>query len=392
MVAAAATHDRRHFRKTGANTAVLTLLFFTILAMARAQTQKGEWLLAPIPINSPAIGTGLEWIVARVFPINKKDQISPNSIAGIGGVFTNNGSRAAVLGGKFYLREDRYRFLTVFGNASVNADIYGVGEAAGNRGVFVPLNTAGNGFIVESLFRLKKGVYVGPRGQYRNLRLSLDRERLESSEITSQPPEQVAEVIGEISEDLLRQQTVSIGPRFQWDSRDSVYYPKRGALMDFGLDLFAQGLGSRWSYQYYKIGFNKYNRLSGHQVFAFRAMGCAAAGAHVPIYDLCLFGAMNDIRGYPAGRFQDRRMFATQAEYRLTLPAQGFLGRFGVVAFAGFGGVGAKFSDIGFSDLLPAGGGGIRFRLTKRNPINFRVDYGIGKLGSTLSIGVLEAF
>ena len=85
-------------------------------------------------------------------------------------------------------------------------------------------------------------------------------------------------------------------------------------------------------------------------------------------------------------------MFATQAEYRLMMPVKGFLGRFGVVAFAGFGGVGEKFSDIGFSDLLPAGGGGVRFRLIKKHPINFRIDYGIGKVGNTLNMGILEAF
>ena len=85
-------------------------------------------------------------------------------------------------------------------------------------------------------------------------------------------------------------------------------------------------------------------------------------------------------------------MFATQAEYRLTMPLNGFLGRFGIVAFGGFGGVGEKFTKISFSDLLPSGGGGLRFRLTKENPINFRMDYGFGKVGQTLSISVFEAF
>jgi outer membrane protein assembly factor BamA len=162
--------------------------------------------------------------------------------------------------------------------------------------------------------------------------------------------------------------------------------------MDFTLDLFSQSLGSKLTYRTYKVAVNKYVKLSEHQVLAVRGMGCAAAGDRVPIYDLCLFGTTNDLRGYSAGRFQDRRMFATQAEYRLMFPVQGFLGRFGVVAFAGFGGVGESFRDIGFSDLLPAGGGGLRFRLTKKNPINFRVDYGIGKVGHTVSIGVMEAF
>jgi Omp85 superfamily domain len=356
---------------------------------AQPDEKKGEWLLAPIPISSPAVGTGLQWAVGRVFHFDKSDEISPPSTVGIGGVFTNNGTRAFAIGGRLYLKQDKYRVTAALGTASVNFDIYGVGRAAGDRGTFVPLNTDGKAFIMEPLFRLKKGVYLGLRGQYRDLRLSLDQQKLDSS---SQPPDQLAELIDTIAPELLQQRTVSVGPRFQWDTRDNVFYPKRGILLDFGLDLFAQALGSKWNYQYYKVSFNKYTQLSEHQVLAFRGMACAATGDHVPIYDLCLFGTSNDIRGYAAGRFQDRRMFAAQAEYRLMLPVQGFLGRFGVVAFAGFGGVDKKFTDMGFSDLLPGGGAGVRFRLTKKNPINFRADYAIGKVGNTFSMGVLEAF
>ncbi len=359
---------------------------------ANGKEKQAEWVLAPIPINSPAIGAGLEWAVGRVFPLNKRDEISPPSLVAVGGLVTNNGSRAVAVGGRFYLKQDKYRVVTAFGTAGVNGDFYGIGKRAGDNGIFVPLNISGQGFLGEFLYGLKKGVYVGWRGQYRNFRLSLNQERLDSSDVTVQPPEQVAVVIDQIGDALFRQQTVSMGPRFEWDSRDNVFYPTRGVFLDLFVDLFEQGLGSKWTYQNYKVGFNKYTQLGSHQVFAFRGMGCAAQGDRIPIYDLCLFGVMNDLRGYPAGRYQDRRMFATQAEYRLMFPAQGFLGRFGVVAFAGFGGVGETFSDIGFSDLLPAGGAGVRFRLARKHPINFRVDYGIGKVGSTLSIGVLEAF
>ena len=233
---------------------------------------------------------------------------------------------------------------------------------------------------------------MGRAARYRNATLSLNQDRLESSDITFQPPEQVGKVIGQIQDQLLHQKTVSLGPRFQWDTRDSVFYPRHGFLTEVASDFFSTGLGSKWSYQYYKASFNKYNNLSEHQVLAFRGMGCAAAGDRVPIYDLCLFGTMNDLRGYTGGRYQDRRMFATQGEYRLMFPAKGLLGRFGIVAFGGVGAVGDKFTHIGFSDLLPAGGAGVRFRLLKKYPINFRVDYGMSKDGRTLSMGVLEAF
>jgi hypothetical protein len=50
--------------------------------------KRGEFLIAPIPINSPAIGAGLEWAVAYVFPFNKQDKIPPpHSVFGIGGLF-----------------------------------------------------------------------------------------------------------------------------------------------------------------------------------------------------------------------------------------------------------------------------------------------------------------
>jgi hypothetical protein len=358
-----------------------------------AEDRKGEWVIAPIPVRSPALGSGLAWAVGYVSPFSKQDKISPPSMVGIGGLFTNNGSRGIALGSRLYLKEDRYRLTVAGGHASINAELYGVGRLAGERGLFVPVNTKGTAFFTEPLMSIRKGIYVGARFQYRNLKLSIDRQNSDlPDDFEINPPAEIVDIIDAIREDLLRQRTVSFGPRFQWDTRDNTFYPKRGVFLDSGIDFFGKAIGSKFSYQYYKVAFNKYTSLAENQVLAVRGMGCAAAGERVPVYDLCLFGAMNDLRGYTAGRFQDRRMFAGQAEYRMVLPKTGFLGRFGLVAFGGVGGIGRRFTDIAISDMLPAGGGGIRFRLTKKNPINFRVDYGVGRTGGTLSIGVGEAF
>jgi outer membrane protein assembly factor BamA len=358
---------------------------------SQEEEKRGEWLAAPIPISSPAIGSGLAWGVGYVFPFNKKDKISPDSVIGVGGLFTNNGSYGIAGGGKLYLKQDRYRFTIAGGDANINADVYGVGKPAGDRGVSLPLTFNGYAFISEALFSPWKNIYVGARFQYRNLSISLDEEKMDPSDIED-PPEGLEDIIGELQGELGQQQTVAIGPRFQWDTRDNKYYPRRGILLDSGADFFGESIGSKFTYQYYKVAFNKYSGLGQYQVIAFRGMACAAAGDHIPIYDLCLFGVSNDLRGYTAGRYQDKRMFATQAEYRLSMPKQGFWGRFGIVAFGGFGGVAEKFGDIEFDDLLPAGGGGIRFRLTKKNLINFRADYGVGRGGNTFSMGVGEAF
>ena len=362
-------------------------------ATETSDEQKGEWVIAPIPVKSPAIGAGLEWALGYISPFSKQDKVSPPSMVGIGGLFTNNGSRGLAIGGRLYLKEDKYRLTLAGGHASINADLYGVGKLAGDRGLFLPINTKGAAFFTEALFQIKKGIYVGSRFQYRNLRLSIDRQNSDLPEdVETNPPPGIEDIITAVRDNLFRQRTIALGPRFQWDTRDNTFYPRRGVFLDSGIDLFARPLGSKFTYQYYKVAFNKYVSTGDYSVFAVRGMGCAAAGERVPVYDLCLFGFQNDLRGYSAGRYQDRRMFATQAEYRMALPKTGFIGRFGLVAFGGVGGVGPGFNDIGISDMLPAGGGGIRFRLTKKNPINFRIDYGIGKAGGTLSIGVGEAF
>ena len=348
--------------------------------------KKGEWVIAPIPINSPAIGAGLAWVAGYVTPISKNDKVSPPSMFGAGGLFTNNGSRALAIGTKLYAKEDKYRLTLAGAHASINYDLFGIGKLSGDRGLSVPVKLKGAGFFTEPLFRVSKGVYFGARVQYRNLRLSIE------DGVENNPPAEIADIVDATRDNLSRQKTVAVGPRFQWDTRDDKFYPRHGVLLDTGIDFFAKAIGSEFTYQYYKAAFNKYIGLGDHQVIAMRGMGCAAEGDQVPIYDLCLFGFQNDLRGYTAGRYQDRRMFATQGEYRFTIPKQGFVGRFGMVAFAGIGGVAPKFTEVGFSDILPAGGGGIRFRLTNKNPINFRIDYGVGKTGGTLIVGVAEAF
>ncbi len=81
-------------------------------------------------------------------------------------------------------------------------------------------------------------------------------------------------------------------------------------------------------------------------------------------------------------------MFATQIEYRLSLPK-----RFGVV---GFGGIGEVVPDVSeafrINYLLPAGGGGLRFQLSKGYRLNLRADFARGKDTWTWSMGVGEAF
>src|SRR6185295_20103238 len=71
--------------------------------------KRGSFIVAPIPISSPAFGSGLLLIAGYVFKLNEQDKTSPPSWFGAAGAFTNNGSRGLILGGRLYLKENKYQ-------------------------------------------------------------------------------------------------------------------------------------------------------------------------------------------------------------------------------------------------------------------------------------------
>ena len=334
--------------------------------------KRGSLVIAPIPISSPAFGSGLLLITGYVFNFDQKDKVSPPSWFGGAGAFTNNGTRALILGGRLYLKENKYQTTFAVGKGRANLDFFGIGRIPGRPPISVPLSLSGSIFFGEAMRNIGKSVFVGPRFQYRRL-----SSRIDGDPVTG------GFVIPEID---LKSNSAALGFHVQRDLRDSTFYPSKGTLFDFTADFFDQAWGSRREYQTYKVAYNGFRQVKDRQVFAYRAMACSANGS-VPFYDLCLFGFNSDLRGYTTGEFQNRRMFATQAEYRLELRK-----RLGLVGFGGIGGVARRWADFRSDQLLPAAGAGLRFKLDKKNHINYRIDFAVGREGRTFSIGVGEAF
>ena len=334
--------------------------------------KRGSFIIAPIPISSPAFGSGLLIVSAYVFQFDREDKVSPPSWVGLAGMFTNNGSRGLAAGSKLYLKENKYQTTVAVIKGRANLDFYGIGRIPGRPAVEVPLSMDGTIFFAEGMRNIGRNVFVGPRFQYRRLGARIEGDRREGG--------------FEVPEIDLRSTSAALGFHVQRDKRNSTFWPTKGSLIDFTADFFDQAIGSRREYQVYKAAYNGFHEIAPRQVLAYRAMGCASNGS-VPFYDLCLYGFNSDLRGYTTGEFQNRRMFAAQTEYRLD-----WRKRFGFVAFGGVGGVARGWSDFRSDGLLPGGGVGLRFKLDKKNHINYRIDLGFGRTGRTLSIGVGEAF
>jgi outer membrane protein assembly factor BamA len=289
-------------------------------------------------------------------------------------MYTNTGTWAGAAATKLYFSRDRYRVILGAGTGEFHYDLYGIGQKAGALGLFIPIDQTGSALFFQGVRRLPKNFFLGPRYQIRSLTLKREAGG------TLAPAGVRLPEIG------IRQQTAALGVAVENDSRNSQFYPTAGGRINFTADFFRESVGSNRNYERYQFEFHRNPSVSPKQVLAYRFYACAVGG-RVPVYDLCLYGLDSDIRGYTTGRYRDRRMFAAQAEYRLELPK-----RFGVVAFGGVGGVAPKVSSFRADALLPAGGAGLRYKLDKKNHINFRFDYAVGLDGGAYYVGVAEAF
>lgn len=334
--------------------------------------KRGSLVIAPIPISSPAFGSGLLLVLGYVFKFDMDDDVSPPSSVGLAGVFTSNGTGALALAGRLYLQENKYQTTFAVAKGHANLDFYGIGRIPGREAIAVPLNMGGTIFFGELMRNVGRNIFIGPRYQYRRLTATIDG-----------PPIPGGFDVPAID---IKSNSAALGFHVQRDLRNSTFYPTKGSLFDFTADFFDQMWGSRREYQNYKIAYNGFHEVADRQVFAYRAMACTSNGS-VPFYDLCLYGFNSDVRGYTTGQFQNRRMFAAQAEYRLDWKK-----RLGFTAFGGVGGVARNWSDFRTDELLPGAGVGLRFKLDKKNHINYRIDLAFGREGRTLSIGVGEAF
>ncbi len=341
----------------------------------KTKSREAAFVGVPIPTSSSAIGSGIVPVGGYIFRLRKSDEVSPPSVVGIAGLVTNNGSRGIALGAQLYFKQDMYHLTAGLVHGNLNYNLYGTGIAAGNAGLKLPLKQTGQAFFGEFLRRIGWKFFLGPRFMTGNSVITIDGSGSGSSRIP-------------VPADAGFRTTLrAIGLHLNRDTRPNRFYPTTGTVFDFTSDFFSQSLGSKYSFQSYRVMFNKYGSLSDKQVLAYNAMFCATGG-QPPFYGNCLYGTNNELRGYAAGRYIDRYMMATQLEYRLVLPW-----RLGLVGFGGIGGVAPSGRELfRTNNFLPAGGGGLRFLLSKLYHVNLRADIAAGKNGHTFSMGLGEAF
>jgi hypothetical protein len=336
---------------------------------------KTDFVIMPIPISNPTVGTGLGAVSMFLYKAGEK---APTSSTAFGGFYTNNDSWGVGVSQKTYLREDRFRLNGLLGYGNINIDFSGIGTELGNQGVTVPVTWKGTFFVPDFLVRFAEHFYGGLRYRFLEMETGVDPQKIS---VGGKP---IFPGVDWTAESRVR--SSGLGPVMNYDSRDNTFFPHRGTFLDVNAIFASESLGSDFDYQIYQGAYNSYFRIAETMTLAYRLYGRFTAG-RVPLYDLSYFGAHNDLRGYAAGQYVDKSMIATQLEFRWK-----FWKRWGMVAFGGIGEVARDLRGFDLGSLLPSAGAGLRYMVSEKERVNVSVDYARGREGDAVYFYIGEAF
>ncbi|HEU4778537.1 MAG TPA: BamA/TamA family outer membrane protein [Steroidobacteraceae bacterium] len=326
--------------------------------------KKYSFVLAPIPIVNPTIGNGLAVAALMLYKIDPKSPVSTTAIAA-GYTDTESWGVGLMQDAKF--AEDRWRIL---GGAAIAVARYELYVPDISPDFHFSTEQRLSGGLVQVLRQVVPDFYAGLR--YMRAVAIFPR------------PEEAQPVI---PEEGIEFNIGGVGAVAEWDSRNHSFQPNGGNRAVFRTNFSRETFGADLDYDTFSLAFNQYRTgFRDQDVFAWRASLCATTN-DTPFFERCQFGASNDLRGYPVGRYYDDAMYAAQVEYRAPLWK-----RLGAVAFAGVGSVASSLGDLGSGETLAAGGVGLRILASKEQRLNVSIDWAIGRDESALYMYIGEAF
>jgi outer membrane protein assembly factor BamA len=284
-------------------------------------------------------------------------------------MIAENGSYAYGGGVNLHLLDDKLRVKAGAGYMDVRYEFYGVGDVENDLGVSVDVLQTAPMYFGGASWRVWSKLYVGLGylGGTVDSRLKLN--------LPDSP----------FLDPGLKLDLGAISVPIEFDTRDHEQFPRKGWLVNVRGLFYRESTGSDFDTETIKVSVNNYRPMGEQNVLALRAY-VRATGEDAPFFLLSTFGGSTDLRGYPAGRYRDRMMYALQSEYRWH-----FNDRWIFTGFAGFGEVADNFGDFG-ENFLPAAGIGTRFVLSKKHRVGLSVDIAVGKDGTEFYFGVGEAF
>ena len=322
-----------------------------------------EGRVKPLPIPYANYSRSFGWAVGGIpmvlFNPVAADTLSPSSIAGAFGMYTENETWAVGGFTTLYLGEDNWRVQAAGGTGSVNFQFFLDSPVEG----WIPYNTAAD-FLNASVDRkVFENGYLGLGYQY---------TRFETS--------------SELFPDSVDTRLHGFVLRGSWDRRPSVRYPRGGSVANVKITSFPDWIGNNSGASVVRLDYTHYTPVrEARDVLAGRAFAGIGIG-DVSFNQQFVVGG-TDIRGYSQGEFRGDRVFAVQGEYRWNV-----LPRIGFVGFLGAAWVFGSLNEEDDGRILPGIGTGLRFTADKETHLNVGLDVAVGRGDWSFSFRFGEAF
>ena len=311
----------------------------------------------PIVNYSSSYGTIIGVNSMAFFDVSKKDTISPASLVGLGGGYSENRSWFVADFTQLYLKEDKWRVSAGVGVANINFQYFEPLNDV-DDGEFIDYNSASTFALIKVLRQIVPNFYGGAAFKFQH-----------------------SKTVFEVNNDsVVIDDANGMGITGLYDTRDNIYYPGKGWKASLSFLGNTKWLGSDQGFNSIRAYANYYRRINEKSILASRASIFTSLG-DVPFTAQRTVGG-KDIRGYTDGRYRGDQVYCLQSEYRWT-----FYKRWGVVGFFG-----VALTENPSSNALPAGGIGIRFKAIRSRNINIGVDGALGNGDAGIYFRIGEAF
>lgn len=314
--------------------------------------QRGSFIVAPVPFSNPTIDNGLLLGAGYLFNLPG----SKPSGVGFGKLKSGNGSNGAAIGASVTFAEGLWTIFGFGGTAEVFYDL-------ALNDVNLPIRQDGELYALRVERGLTQRFKIGAMVSYLDSSIAIDSPVFEELPDFLKPQGQLE--LGQITLDAV------------WDTRDDTFFPTTGALVSANvsyaheIDSILDGAIELDKVNYAKLTLSaaKYNELDGRGVFAYHGQICTSS-ENAPFFDSCGIGMASGLRGFPSTEFINDASASLQGEYRGQ-----FNHRFGYAAFAAVGAGGNDLGSLSFKEGGASAGFGLRYRLSKKFQLDYRLDF-----------------
>lgn len=321
------------------------------------------------PSYSKTTKLGIAVLAAGLYRLDRTDSITPPSDISIYANVTTSGFYSVGVMGNNLFRDVKGKIDYDINFSSAPRDVWGIGYRAGAHNPKSEMVEERYLIYGRYQHRIFPNTYLGPL---------LNFEHIQGRKFN------------EVSLSYLEGQhhtytATGLGMSLEYDSRDFIPNPWRGAYFSVQGIWFARGLGSCGK-SLWRINFraNTYHRLWSGGLLATDLYGeFNAKGTPWPL--LARLGGNERMRGYYLGQYTDNNLLTAQVELR-----QRIWRRIGCVVWGGAGTVFSEREPFAWRHTLPNYGLGLRWELKKR--VNVRMDYGFGRSTSGFLLSINEAF